>query len=78
MDNSQNNQKASLGFGTLIIIALIVLIFGAGPSKQQTDALRQDVRALEAAVSGQRQDITQLKEMVAKLLGPADQASIDQ
>jgi len=48
--NSDNrNQVASLGCGTLILIALIVIFFGGSDTEQlQTDVanLREDVAAL--------------------------------
>lgn len=49
----ENSQKAGLGCGTLILIAIIVLIFGNAGSKELTtevQALRLDVAQLNSAV----------------------------
>jgi cell division protein FtsB len=49
--NENRQQAASLGCGTLILIALIVIFFSGGDTTQLTNevsALRQEVEALRA------------------------------
>ena len=65
MTNDNRGQQASLGCGTLILIALIVLIF----SRQNNDELNQEIKGLEAevvqlkqAVEEQTNQIKQLRE----------------
>ena len=71
----ENSQKVGLGCGTLILIAIIVLIFGNAGSEelsQDIQQLRQEVRQLSgsverlegalAAQSGQLREIRQLLE----------------
>jgi len=69
----ENSQKVGLGCGTLILIAIIVLIFGNAGSEeltQEVQQLRQEVAQLNSAVqrlesalqtqSSQLRDIQQL------------------
>lgn len=65
MTNDNRGQQASLGCGTLILIALIVLIF----SRQNNDELNQEIKGLETevvqlkqAVEEQTNQIKQLRE----------------
>jgi type II secretory pathway component PulM len=62
MDDS-NSQRATLGCGTLILIALIVMFF-SGPSVKQLEkeikALRTDVAELKSTVDRQTQAIEAL------------------
>jgi len=54
MHSSERNGPVSLGCGTLIIIAIIVLIFSGGERidelKAEVAGLREEVRALQATV----------------------------
>ena len=56
---SDSNQPVSLGCGTLILIALIVLIFSNGNDdrERQIRDLRSDVQALTEEVSKLRKAI---------------------
>ena len=77
----EKNQKVTLGYGTLIIIALIVLIFSnesTGPRKQEMEAVRQELHALQAVVSSQTQEIQDLKEMLEKLLPSSMEADTNE
>lgn len=59
---ADSNNTANLGCGTLILIALIVLIFG-----NKNDQLTQEVKTLS-------KEVQQLTEEVRKLQPPAKQA----
>jgi len=71
-----NNQKASLGCGTLILIAIIVLIFGnAGNEelsqdmqqlRQQVSGLNTSVQQLEAALQTQSGELKVIRELLEK------------
>jgi outer membrane murein-binding lipoprotein Lpp len=73
-----HNQKASLGCGTLILIALIVLIFGnlAGSDaekeikklSQEAQTLSQQVQTLQSTVYEQTRAIKRLEETVSHAL----------
>ncbi len=54
MDNS---QKANLGCGTLVLIAIIVLIFGNAGN----DEMSQDMQQLRQQVSGLNTSVQQLE-----------------
>lgn len=60
-------QEVSLGCGTLILIALIVLIFGRGNTNElerQVDALRTDVQQLRTTIEEQSQQIQELRKQL--------------
>lgn len=64
----ETNQKVSLGWGTLITIALIVLIFGnpsGDKAAKEVSALREEVRTLQLAVSAQTRALNALAEQLA-------------
>ena len=62
------NNKASLGCGTLILIALIVMIFGNAKRgdgdqlKSQLASLQSDIADLKADVKNQSELLTKIKE----------------
>lgn len=65
-------QEVSLGCGTLILIALIVLIFGRGGTKdleREVQGLRSEVVALKEAVEAQTGRIRILQDRLDKVLG---------
>ncbi len=53
----EKSQTASLGCGTLILIALIVLFFSGGPARE----LQQDVKRLHAEVNSLQTDVRSMK-----------------
>ncbi len=58
--SSQNAKAVGLGFGTLIIIALIVLFLGRAnltPLEVEIAGLRTDVQALQADINTLRLDL---------------------
>ena len=73
MDSS---QKASLGCGTLILIAIIVLIFGNAGNKelsqdmqqlrQQVSGLDSSVQQLETALQEQSRQLKVIRELLEK------------
>jgi hypothetical protein len=66
-----SNQKSTLGCGTLILIALIVLIFGNASSHECADEVKrlsQDIKALQTTVSTQTQAIKRLENEMSQAL----------
>ena len=63
MDNDRRTQTVSLGCGTLILIALIVLIFGRG----DTDKLEREVRDLKSEVTQLREDVAEQTAVLKRL-----------
>ena len=67
------NNKASLGCGTLILIALIVMIFSNGTRdvdkqlKQQLTTLHSEMGDLQTEVSSLKADIRTQAEALAKI-----------
>jgi len=59
------NQSVSLGCGTLILIALIVLIFG-GRSDRDVRELQQEVLELTGLVQQQTEAMKQLEKSLAE------------
>lgn len=60
-------QGVSLGFGTLILIALIVILFsgrGAGDLKRDVRALRSEVAELKKSVDAQSAEIKVLQRKI--------------
>jgi archaellum component FlaC len=70
MIDEKRTQHVALGCGTLILIALIVMLFGGGPSmsnlENEVRGLRSEVGNLKAAVELQTNEIRQLREKVEK------------
>jgi hypothetical protein len=70
---SQPNNKASLGCGTFILIALIVIIFGNANRdvdkdlKQQLGSVRADVGSLESDLNGLKAEMKTQSETLAKI-----------
>ena len=69
MADENRTQQVSLGCGTLILIALIVLIFsGRIPENLDRDikALRTDVQELKKAIDDQADEIRELQQQLDK------------
>jgi hypothetical protein len=69
------SQTASLGCGTLVLIAIIVMIFSRGDDdelKRKLDQLRGEVRQLESAANAQTK---MLKELRAEIEPTPEQYS---
>ena len=65
-------QEVSLGCGTLILIALIVLIFGRGGTgdlEREVRGLRSEVGELKKAVEAQTGQIQALQDKLDKAKG---------
>jgi len=74
----ENNRKMTLGCGTLILIALIVLIFGnisVDETTKEVKHLRQEVQALGNMVSSQGHEIEEMRKDVRRLLERIKQES---
>jgi hypothetical protein len=70
-DTMDHNQKTTLGCGTLILIALIVVIFGnisGYDSAEEIKKLSKEVRTLQSTVSDQTQAIKRLEKSVSQAL----------
>lgn len=62
-------QRVSLGCGTLILIALIVLIFSGRGDREvgsELSDLRREIRTLKEAVETQTNQIKQLQQQLEK------------
>lgn len=68
--SGQNDNKAQLGCGTLIIIALIVMFFSGGRDAKE---LRKSVDELNAKVDRLEQKIDELSKKVEQQPAPAEQ-----
>jgi hypothetical protein len=67
--SDNRSQHATLGCGTLILIALIVMIFGRGDTKdleREVRDLKAEVAALKKTVEVQTNEIKALRETVGK------------
>jgi hypothetical protein len=66
----EHTQKATLGCGTLILIALIVAIFsnhGADDiDRGLVESLRNDVKELKKSIDAQSQEIRDLRQALKK------------
>ncbi len=63
----ESSQKANLGCGTLILIALIVIIFsGAGDNgtRNALQQLRTEIRSLQSEIQAQRASIQRLEKII--------------
>lgn len=61
----EKNQKVSLGCGSLILIALIVLILGNADQEElgkEIQALGAEVKSLESSIRQQSREIQELKK----------------
>ena len=67
------NNRASLGCGTLILIALIVIIFGnsnrhdSGELKHQLNDLRAEIINLKTEIGNQSATLTQVKQSLDEI-----------
>ena len=68
--NADNRtQHATLGCGTLILIALIVMIFSGSDTKKverEVKELRSEIGALKKTIEEQTDEIQALREKVGK------------
>jgi Sec-independent protein translocase protein TatA len=74
MADDKRSQQVTLGCGTLVLIALIVLIFsggGTGDLKQEVRGLRSEVGELKKAVEAQTGEIKLLQQKLEKQQGAA-------
>ena len=78
---STPNNKVSLGCGTLILIALIVMIFGNSHRdddthlKQQIATLQSDVSELKSDVSSLKSDIKDQSATLSKIKDSLEEIS---
>jgi Sec-independent protein translocase protein TatA len=69
MADDKRTQQVSLGCGTLILIALIVLIFsgrGPGDLEREVHELRSEVGELKRSVEAQTAEIKSLQQKLDK------------
>jgi Sec-independent protein translocase protein TatA len=69
MVDDNRTQQVSLGCGTLILIALIVMIFsgrGTDDLEREVHGLRSEVGELKKSVEAQTAEIKSLKQMLEK------------
>jgi archaellum component FlaC len=72
MAEDNRTQQVSLGCGTLILIALIVLIFsgrGTGDLEREIQGLRSEVKKLKMVVEEQTGEIKSLQQKLDKQPG---------
>lgn len=65
MANDNRTQQVSLGCGTLVLIALIVLFFsnrGTSDLEREVHGLRTEVTELKKAINAQSGEIRQLRD----------------
>jgi len=73
MANNVRSQQVTLGCGTLILIALIVMFFsrpGLGELEREMRNLRSEVAELKKAIDLQTGQITRLQDKLDKAKGP--------
>ena len=73
MANDVRSQQVTLGCGTLILIALIVMFFsrpGLGELEREMRNLRSEVAELKKAIDLQTGQITRLQDKLDKAKGP--------
>jgi Sec-independent protein translocase protein TatA len=73
MADETRTHQVSLGCGTLILIALIVLIFsgrGTGDLKNEVHGLRSEVGELKKEVEGLRGEVRAWREAAEKAKKP--------
>ncbi len=69
MADDNRTQQVSLGCGTLILIAVIVLIFSGGDTddlEREVQGLRHEVNQLENSVRAQTSEIRLLRQKLDK------------
>jgi len=69
MADDRRSQQATLGCGTLILIAVIVALFshpGVGNLESEVRSLRSDVGELKKAVDAQSAEIRALRQKLDK------------
>ena len=74
MSDDRRTQQASLGCGTLILIALIVMFFGGRNTndlEHEIRRLRSDVGELTAAVEQQTTEVRSMREQLQARPGAA-------
>ena len=67
----ETKQKATLGCGTLILLAVIVLTFthaGNEDAKREVRQLREEVKLLQSTVTTQSRDIQDMKRMLKQIV----------
>lgn len=72
MADDKRSQQVSLGCGTLILIALIVLLFsgpGNGDLEREVRGLRSEVGNLKQSVEAQSAEIRQLRDRLPPKAG---------
>lgn len=70
MTNPDNNTKASLGCGSLILIAIIVLIFSNGKNEEMENQLRgaqTSIKNLESEIETQSDTLSRIEDELKKL-----------
>lgn len=70
MADDNRTQQVSLGCGTLILIALIVLLFSGGgvdEVKREIESLRSEIVQLKNAVASQTGEISTLRRTLERL-----------
>ncbi len=70
---NMKNQEVSLGCGTLILIALIVMIFGGRDTndlERKIDNLRGEIVELKQAVEAQTKQVELLQDKLNQLVPP--------
>ncbi len=72
MTVEEHSQKVSLGCGTLILIALIVMIFGSG----ETDKIENELRGLRAEIGVLKTSIGVQTDQLAVLQKKIDQLTM--
>ena len=68
-NDNQMQQQATLGCGSLILIALIVIIFsksGANELEKEIQSLSSEVKGLKQSVESQSTQIKELRESFEK------------
>ena len=63
-NDTANDQKATLGCGSLILIALIVIIVSKGRSEE----IEKDLQRIESKIDQQGREIASLRQKVEQLL----------
>jgi hypothetical protein len=69
MADEKRTQQATLGCGTLILIALIVMFFsrpGMGDLEREVRGLRSEVGELRKSIDAQSTEIKALRERIEK------------
>ncbi|HUO83730.1 MAG TPA: hypothetical protein VM534_01325 [Thermoanaerobaculia bacterium] len=64
IDRGGGSNKVQLGCGTLILIALIVLIFSGGPS----DDVEDEVRELQEEIEQLQEQVDRLEQKIDRLV----------